>query len=155
MTNLNRLDIIEPGDRAALICIDQEDLADLVIRHLDQMGYRIHTAMTGEDLTGKLHGHAYDVVVTWQYLGGRNPDDNQVLIEASDIPMNVRRRQFFVLIGPDMDTANDVLAFRFSVDLVVHMNDARNFQTALRNGITRHAQRYSRFDDVVNSANLD
>jgi hypothetical protein len=149
-----RLDIVEPGDRAALVCIDQEELLDQVLRQIDTMGFRVHTATPGEDLLVKLHGHPYDLAVTWQFFGGRSVEENSLILESAELPMQVRRRQFFVLIGPDMDTGNELLAFRHSVNLVVHPNDIRNLPLLVKNGVARLGQRYSRFEDVAASANL-
>lgn len=150
MTDPNsRLDIIEPGDRAALVCIDQADLCAIIVRQLDLAGYKIHTASPGDDLLVKMHGHSYEVVVTWEHLAGRTAEDNPVIIEAANHSMGLRRRQFYVLLGPNLDTGSEMLAFRHSVDLVVHVNDARNLQTLLRHGLARHAQRYSRYTEVV------
>jgi hypothetical protein len=148
----NRHDIFEPDDLTSIVCVDEAEVQRAVVDALGELNYRIHTGLFAEDISLKLRAHTYDLVVIYETFAGSIVEGNPVLLETIRIPSSQRRKQFVVLVGPNMITNNEIQAFQYSVDLVVSVSDIANFRPVLRRGVARHQETYRRFNDVLRMA---
>ena len=144
-----RSDHFEPGELTALVCIDEPDLQKTVVDQLAALNYKIHTGLFVEDISLKLSTHVYNVVVIYETFNDSDLETNQVLLEATAIPATQRRTQYFVLIGPNMVTNDDMLAFAYSVDLAFSISDVSNLKPVLRRGAIRHKEFYLPFCETL------
>lgn len=147
-----RHDIFEPNDHTALVCVDEAEVQQAVVNALTALEYRIHTGLFAEDISLKLKAHTYDVVAVYESFNGSIAEGNPVLLEAIRTPPTQRRNQFFVLIGPNMITNDDMQAFQFSVDLVFSVSDLANFTPVMRRSVIRHAEFYKKFNECLRMA---
>ena len=148
-TPLARNDIIEEGDLAALVCVDEPVLQAAVFDHLHQLGFGMHTAFFGEEVTAKLRARVYDLVVIAERFANGDLHTNSALAEIAGMPLEARRETFVVLIGPGMNSRSDMQAFQHSVDLVVRQDDVFQLKTMIGRGIVRHEEFYVTFNSVL------
>ena len=144
-----RNDLIEEGDLAALVCVDEASLQTTVFEQLKQLGFGIHTALFGEEVALKLRTRVYDIVVVSERFANGDLATNSALAELSNLTLAVRREIFAVLIGPGMNTRSDMQAFLYSVDLVVRQDDAFQLKTIAGRGIVRQEEIYTTFNSVL------
>jgi len=147
-----RNDIFEPGDLTALICIDKPEIQQPVVDQLAAIDYKIHVGLYSDDITLKMRSFNYDVVVIEESFNNTTIETNPVLYEATRLPTQQRRTQYFVLVGPSMMTNDEMLAFIYSVDLVFNINDITNLKPVLRRGVARHKEFYAPLLEVVKLA---
>ena len=134
----NRLDLFEPGDPTALVCLDVPEVQRIVVDQLTALGYKIHTGLFVEDILLKLRAHVYDVVVVSEHFSATDLETNPILAEATEARSEQRRRQFITLIGSSFVTDDDIQAFLHSVDLVLGLADVVNLRPVLRRGVNHH-----------------
>lgn len=144
-----RSDHFEPGESTALVCIDDPELQKTVVDQLSALNYKIHTGLFVEDISLKLNTHVYNVVVIYETFNDSDIETNQVLLEATAIPPAQRRTQYLVLIGPNMVTNDEMMAFAYSVDLVFSLSDVSNLKPVLRRGAIRHQEFYLPFCETL------
>lgn len=144
-----RFDLFEPGDQTALVCIDVPDIQNPVLEQLAALNYKMHTGLFAEDVSLKLRAQAYDVVVIYENFNDAECESNPLMKELVRIPPANRRKQYAVLVGPNMVTNNDMQAFMLSVDLVFSVSDLPNFKPVLRRGVTRHQEFHRPFMDCL------
>lgn len=145
----SRLDVFEPGDQTALVCIDVPEVQRIVVEQLTSLNYKIHTGLFLEDILLKLRAHAYDVVVISEQFNASDISSNAIIAAAVDAPSEHRRKQFIVAIGSSLVTNDELQAFQYSVDLVVGIADVINLRPVLRRGVGRMREFYTPFCDAL------
>ena len=148
----NRLDLFEPGDQTALVCLDVPEVQRIVVDQLTALGYKIHTGLFTEDILLKLRTHIYDVVVVAEHFNASDIETNPILAEAVHTPAEQRRRQFVAVVGSSFVTNDEMEAFQHSVDLVVGLVDVVNLRPVLRRGLRRAQEFYAPFHEAEKAA---
>lgn len=145
----SRLDLFEPDDLTALVCIDVPEVQRIVVDQLTALNYKIHTGLFLEDILLKLRAHAYDVVVISEHFNASDMNTNPIVAAAVAAPAEQRRRQFLVAIGSGLVTNDEMQAFQYSVDLVVGLADVVNLRPVLRRGVMRQNEFYTPFREAL------
>lgn len=139
----NRLDIFEPGDQTAIVCVDVPEVQRIVVDQLTALNYKIHTGLFLEDILLKLRAHAYDVVIISEHFNASDMESNPIIAAAIAAPSEQRRRQCVVAVGSSLVTNDEMQAFQHSVDLVVNLADVINLRPVLRRGVMRLGEFYA------------
>jgi CheY-like chemotaxis protein len=150
----NRLDLFEPGDQTALVCIDVPEIQRLVVDQLSALNYKMHTGLFVEDILLKLKAHTYDVVLISEHFNATDLETNAILSALVNLPPINRRKQIIVLIGSSLSTNDELQAFQHSVDLVVNLADVVNLRPVLRRGVLRKSEFYAPLQEALKSADL-
>ena len=148
----NRLDLFEPGDQTALVCVDVPEVQRIVVDQLTTLGYKIHTGLFVEDILLKMRAHIYDVLVVSEHFNASDIGSNPVLAEAIHSPAEQRRRQFLAVVGSSFVTNDEMEAFQHSVDLVVGLADVVNLRPVIRRGLRRAQEFYAPFHEAAKLA---
>ena len=148
----NRLDLFEPGDQTALVCVDVPEVQRLIVEQLTDLGYKIHTGFFVEDVLLKLRTHVYDVVLVSEHFNAAQLGSNPVVAETVNAPAEQRRRQLCLVIGASFVTNDDMQAFEHSVDLVVGLADVVNLRPVLRRGLRNAQEFYAPLNDALKAA---
>jgi hypothetical protein len=133
----HRIDLFEPGDKTALICVDVPEMQRLVVENLSELKYKLHTGLFVEDILLKLQTHVYDVVVFTEHFNATDTKSNPIGTAVLDIPPHQRRRQVVVMLGSSVHTDSDMDAWLHSVDLTVNLADLPNLKHVLRRAVQR------------------
>jgi hypothetical protein len=145
----SRLDLFEPGDMTAIVCVDVPEVQRIVVDQLTSLNYKIHTGLFLEDILLKLRAHAYDVVIISEHFNASDILNNPIIAAAVAAPAEQRRKQFVVAIGSTLVTNDELQAFQYSVDLVVNLADVVNLRPVLRRGVARMIEFYTPFREVL------
>lgn len=148
----NRLDLFEPGDQTALVCIDVPEAQRLIVDQLSALGYKLHTGLFVEDILLKMRSHTYDVVLISEHFNATDSETNPILAEATHTSPLQRRKQVVVLIGPGVHTNDELQAFQHSVDVVINLADITNLRPVLRRGVLRKQEFYAPFNEAMMAA---
>lgn len=150
----HRIDLFEPGDSTALVCVDDPKVQNLVVENLTEADYKIHTGLFLEDILLKLQTHTYDVVILAEHFNGATLETNPLLEAILEIPAHLRRKQVFVLVGSSMNTDSDMEAWKHSVDLVVNLADVPNIKHVVRRAVLRSKAFYDSYSEALNKLGL-
>ena len=145
----SRLDLFEPGDQTALVCVDVPEVQRIVVDQLTSLNYKIHTGLFLEDILLKMRAHVYDVVVMSEHFNATDIASNPIIAAAIAAPSEQRRRQFLVAVGSTLATNDEMQAFQYSVDLVVGLSDVVNLRPVLRRGVMRMGEFYAPFREAL------
>jgi CheY-like chemotaxis protein len=144
----HRIDLFEPGDKTALICVDVPEVQRLVVENLTEIDYKIHTGLFLEDILLKLQSHLYDVVVLSEHFNATDRNTNPILEAMRQIPGNQRRNQLFVMVGSGVHTDSEMEAWAISADLVVGLADVPNLKHIVRRAALRREAFYRPLNDA-------
>ena len=144
-----RNDLIEHGDLACLVAVDDPAIQPSVIEQLAQLGFGIHTVLSSEEFSAKFRSNPYDVIIISEKFSNSGLESNPALADIAVVPLTQRRELFVVLIGPNMTSRSEMQAFMHSVDLAVNDVDAANLKTIVGRGIVRQEEFYAAFNSVL------
>ena len=150
----HRFEVFEPGDKTALVCMDVPEMERIVVSQIRELGYKVHTGFSIDDLLFKVHAHPYDVLIIAENFGATTLESNPVLAEVVSAPPAQRHRQFITLVGASVKTADPMHAFQHSVDLVVNLTDIMNLRLVVRRGVNLTQEFYSRYLDALAAADV-
>ena len=150
----HRIDLFEPGDKTALVCVDVPEVQRITVENLSELEYKIHTGLFVEDILLKIQSHTYDVVVISEHFNASTLPTNPILQSLNEIPPNQRRRQLMVLVGSSVHTDSDMEAWANSVDLVVSLADVPNIKHVLRRANQRTRAFYDPYIEALQAAGL-
>ena len=138
----HRIDLFEPGDKSALVCMDVPEVQRLVVENLTEIDYKIHTGLFLEDILLKLQTHTYDIVVVAEHFNASTKETNPILEASHELPNHQRRAQMFILVGSGVHTDSEMEAWATSVDLVVSLADVPNLKHVVRRAVIRRDSFY-------------
>lgn len=143
-----RMDFFEVGDKTALICADPA-VRDAVAVTLRELGFKFHTAESGEKAIYRMRYNQYNCIVIQEDFGGCSLRSNPVLAYVAPLPMATRRYSFVCLAGPSLKTLDATQAFAESVHLVVNTVDLPNLAAVLKKGLAEFDLRYRLYKETV------
>lgn len=152
MESQNRLDVFEPGDKTALVCLDVPEVQRIVVDQLTALGFKIHTGLYVDDALLKVRTHAYDVLVVSEHFNASDIDTNPIIAETLLTGPEQRRKQLVVVLGASFVTNDGMQAFDHSVDLVVALPDVVNLTPVLRRGLARCRDFYAPWNEALRAA---
>jgi CheY-like chemotaxis protein len=139
----------EPGVKSALACVDAPDMVRVAVEQLTELGYRVSTGISLEDLLYKMQANIYDVVLIGENVGDTTLGTNPILAEIIQLPNLQRRNQVVILIGPSFRTGDESQAFQFSVDQVINQGDLSNLRPLVRRAVARAEEFYNRYLEAI------
>ncbi len=142
------------GDRSALVVVEEESYSRQILDALGQLGYDAQLGFSTEDSIIKLRSHAYDIVVFSSVSVPGGLDADQIYLDALQIPLEQRRMQFFVMVGPNLRTADAPQAFAFSMDLVFNTADLGHLRSALKYAMTQKSEQMEHFVDCLKTMDI-
>ena len=144
----SKMDFFELGDKTSLVCADPAT-TEVVRETLRDLGYKSHTAESGETAIEHVRYTPYDVIVIQESFAGSSLRSNAALNYLASLPMAQRRYSFVCLIGPSFKTLDAMQAFAQSVHVVVNPLDLRNLAAILRKSLAEFDMLYRVYKDVL------
>ena len=116
-------DFLTPADKPALLGLSTPELQDTAKTALDQLGYKIHTAVNHGEFLHKFSQVSYHVVILEELFAASTPEENESLLMMQRMAMNLRRHSVLVLFGFSLATFNPLQAFQQGVHAVVNPSE--------------------------------
>lgn len=110
-------------DRPALLGLSTPELQETAKTALDQLGYKVHTAVNHGEFLHKFNQVPYQAVVIEELFSSNSPEENESLLALQRMPMSMRRHCVIVLFGFNMATFNPMQAFQQCVHAVVNPSE--------------------------------
>lgn len=116
-------DFITPSDKPALLGVSTPELLDTATKALDQLGYKVHTAVNHGEFLHKFAQVPYRVVILEEVFSSNTSEQNESLVGLQRLPMNLRRHATIILFGFSLATFNPMQAFQQGVHAVVNPSE--------------------------------
>jgi hypothetical protein len=144
----SKMDFFELGDKTSLVCGDPA-MTEVIRGTLKELGFKSHTAETGEMGIERIRYTTYDVIVIQENFAGSSLRSNVILNYLQPLPMNQRRYSFICLIGSSFKTLDAMQAFAQSVHVVVNPADLPNLTPILKKSLAEFELLYKVYKDVM------
>lgn len=116
-------DFLTAADKPALIALSTPELQETAKTALDQLGYKVHTAVNHGEFVHKFGQVAYQVVIIEEMFSSATPEENESLLALQRMPMSARRHSTVILFGFNMATFNPMQAYQQGVHAVVNPSE--------------------------------
>ena len=116
-------EFITATDKPALLALSTPELQETAKNALDQLGYKVHTAVNHGEFLHKFAQVSYQVVVIEELFSATTPEENESLIALQRMPMSLRRHATVILFGFNMATFNPMQAYQQCVHAVVNPSE--------------------------------
>jgi hypothetical protein len=116
-------DFLTANDKPALIALSTPELQETAKTALDQLGYKVHTAVNHGEFLHKFGQVAYQVVIIEEMFSATTPDENESLRALQRMPMSMKRHTTVILFGFNMATFNPMQAYQQCVHAVVNPSE--------------------------------
>ena len=117
------LEFLTASDKPALLGLSTPELQDTAKTALDQLGFKVHTAVNHGEFLHKFAQVPYQIVILEELFSSNSPEENESLAVIQRMPMNLRRHAVFVLFGFSMATFNPMQAYQQGVHAVVNPSE--------------------------------
>jgi hypothetical protein len=117
------LEILAPTDRPVLLGISSPDVLDYAQGVLDQLGYKVHTAVNNDEFLDRFSRVQYEIILLEDTFGGVPADQNESLRTLQLMPMPQRRHATVLLISDTLPSLDALVAFQHSVHATINRND--------------------------------
>lgn len=128
------------NQQVCLLAIDDTDRKGEVSAAVQELGYRVHLAASGDDARERLRKNSYQLVVVDEAFQGGTLLDNPLVRLLQGMPMTTRRHMFVALLGDSFKTLDNLTAFVQSVNGVVNYNDVAQIKPVLQRAIADNDQ---------------
>src|SRR5881397_3161527 len=98
------LEFLTASDKPALLGLSTAELQETAKTALDQLGYKVHTAVNHGEFLHKFAQVAYQVVILEDLFAAAKPEENESLLVIQKMSMSLRRQAVFVLFGSTLAT---------------------------------------------------
>ena len=105
-------DFLTPTDKPALLGLTTPELQDTAKTALDQLGFKVHTAINHGEFLHKFAQVPYQLVILEELFSATTPEENESLLTIQRMPMSMRRHAVFILFGFSLATFNPMQAFQ-------------------------------------------
>jgi hypothetical protein len=147
-------DFIEEEGKTALLCETDSKAHRAVMADLQLMEYQITEAQTARDALKKMRYHTYDLVVVHEAFDASGPDQNGVLIYLERLPMITRRNIFVVMLSDEFRTMDNMMAFRYSVNIVINRKNSDDFARILSSSIADNEIFYRVYKEALKASGM-
>jgi len=117
------LEFLTASDKPALLGLSTPELQDTAKTALDQLGFKVHTAVNHGEFLHKFAQVPYQIVILEELFSANTPEENESLAVLQRMPMNLRRHAVFVLFGFNLATFNPMQAYQQGVHAVVNPSE--------------------------------
>ena len=113
-------EFITANDKPALLGLSTPELQDAAKTALEQLGFKVHTAVNHGEFLYKFAQIPYQVIIMEENFSATTPEENESLIALQRMQMHLRRHTVIILFGFNMATFNPLQAFQYGVHAVVN-----------------------------------
>jgi CheY-like chemotaxis protein len=142
-------DYLQAGMKVALLCEHSQEIRQRICPVLEGLNYHVVEAASAREALKFMRFHGYDLLVLNEIFEAVDVESNYVLQYLAQLPMDVRRDIFVVLLGSSVRTMDNMTAFNRSVNLVVNLQDVSDFENILKTALTEHEEFYRVFKDIM------
>ncbi|MGD2270084.1 MAG: zinc-ribbon domain-containing protein [Desulfobacterales bacterium] len=144
-------DFVEEEGKTALICETNAAALKTIVNALNLMEYHITVSESGRDALKKMRYHLYDLIIVNEMFNCDGPDSNMVLLYLERLNMSVRRNIFVAMISRGFRTMDQMMAFRYSVNIIINEKNIDDFGKIARRGLTEYELFYRVYNDSLKS----
>jgi len=143
------LGFFEEGVKLALVATNEQKQSERFKQAVKELGYRFVWAKNTREAIGRMRLHHFDLVILDEGFDGIALNQSPVLQFLNHLSMSLRRKTFFAMVGNNLKTMDNMMAFAMSVNLVINKKDIDKLAAVLKKAISENERFYKVFMDAL------
>lgn len=140
---------LSPDKDTAMICVQDKDICELLIKELIRMDYDVVAPTTFKEALRYMRFHIFSVIIVDENFDTDVWEVNYVLNYIAEQIMPVRRQTFVVLISDTSPTMDNMRAYNKSVNLIINKKEAPEAGIILKKEISDSKDFYFLFKETI------
>lgn len=140
---------LSPDKDTAMICVQDKDICELLIKDLVRMDYDVVAPTTFKEALRYMRFHIFNVIIVDENFDTDVWEVNYVLNYIAEQIMPVRRQTFVVLISEAYPTMDNMRAYNKSVDLIINKKEIPEAGIILKKEISDSKDFYFLFKETI------
>jgi predicted Zn finger-like uncharacterized protein len=145
-------DSMEMDGTLALVMAKDPQQGAILVRCAEDLGYRPVLTSNTRDAVGKIRLHHFDLLMLSEGFDNVELLQSPILDHLNHLSMSIRRKMFLVLISETVRTADNMMAFSMSANLVVNPKSLDKLPSILQRAQKENRHFYKVFFDVLEEA---
>jgi predicted Zn finger-like uncharacterized protein len=145
-------DFVEEEGKTALLCESNSNYLKNVSNALNLLEYHITVSESGRDALKKMRYNLYDLILVNEAYNCDGPDSNMMLLYLERLNMSVRRNIFVAMISDSFRTMDQMMAFRYSVNIIINSKNIDDFGKIIQLSLTDHELFYRIYNETLKNA---
>jgi predicted Zn finger-like uncharacterized protein len=142
-------DSLEMDGTLALIMAKDPEQGAKLVKCAEGLGYRPVLTPNTRDAVGKIRLHHFDLVMLSEGFDNIELSQSPILDHLNHLSMSIRRKMFLVLVSDAFRTADNMMAFSMSANLVVNPKRIDKLSSILQRAQKENRVFYKVFLDVL------
>jgi len=143
------LDSLDMDGTLALIMAKDQDQEVKLAKCAEGLGYRPVFAPNTRDAVSKIRLHHFDLLLLSEGFDNSELLQSPILDHLNHLSMSIRRKMFLVLVSDAFRTADNMMAFSMSANLVVNSKNLDKLSLILQRAQKENRLFYKVFLDVL------
>ena len=139
----------------AIVVYDDPEVQELLIRKLEESGYKAMAALNPRDAAKQLKFANFSLLVLQEDYCGGSLHGNLLLRSLQNIDLSSRRGMLVILISPKMTSLDDLTAFGLSIDGIINVADLESIGHLLVSITARATKFYAVYREILAEHGLD
>jgi len=143
------LDYLEMDGTLALIMAKEPAQRAKLMKCAEELGHRPVLTSNTRDAVGKIRLHHFDLLMLSEGFDNIELSQSPILDHLNHLSMSIRRKMFLVLVSDAFMTADNMMAFSMSANLVVNPKSLDKLSSILQRAQKENHLFYKVFFDVL------
>jgi predicted Zn finger-like uncharacterized protein len=143
------LDSLEMDGTLALIMAKDPEQRAKLVKCAEELGHRPVLTSNTRDAIGKIRLHHFDLLMLSEGFDNIELLQSPILDHLNHLSMSIRRKMFLVLVSDAFMTADNMMAFSMSANLVVNPKSLDKLSSILQRAQKENRIFYKVFFDVL------
>ena len=142
-------DSLEMDGTLALIMARDPDQTARLVKCAEALGYRPVPTSNTRDAVGKIRLQHFDLLMLSEGFDNHELQNSPILDHLNHLSMSVRRKMFLVLVSDAFRTADNMMAFAMSANVVINSKDIEKLHLILKKAVSENDRFYKVFLDTL------
>jgi predicted Zn finger-like uncharacterized protein len=143
------LEALEMDGTLALIMAKDPEQGAKLVKCAEEIGHRPVMSSNTRDAVSKIRLHHFDLLMLSEGFDNMELLQSPILDHLNHLSMSIRRKMFLVLVSAAFTTADNMMAFSMSANLVVNPKSLDKLSSILQRALKENRIFYKVFFDVL------
>jgi DNA-directed RNA polymerase subunit RPC12/RpoP len=149
------LGFFDENTRLALVLDNDSERKTKIREAVEELGFLFIDSDGTRDAIGKMRFNQFNLIVLAEGFDDQPLEYSPIINSLNHTPMSYRRKTFLALIGDQLQTMDNMMAFAMSANLVIHPEDMDKLPAVLKKGIAENERFYKVFMDCLRETGKD
>jgi hypothetical protein len=149
------LGFFDEDTKLALVLDNDEERQGKIRAAVEELGFHFIESGSTRDAIGKMRFNQFHLIILSEGFDDQPLEYSPIINSLNHTPMSYRRKTFLALIGDQLKTMDNMMAFSMSANVVVNPDDMDKLSGILKKAFAENERFYKVFVDCLRETGKD